>query len=188
VSGESHTPHERRYAGGPDRLRAPQRVALLETARVVSLSVEGLQVASVLDVGTGTGIFAEAFADGSRRVTGIDPDPGLLEVARRLVPGAGFSEATAERLPFADGEFDLVFFGHVLHETDDPVRALAEARRVARGRIVILEWPYRAEEMGPPLAHRLQPARVLELAAAAGLGPVERIELSHMDLYRAALS
>ena len=150
MSGEPHQHHERRYAGGADRLRAPERVALLETARVVSLSVEGLEVASVLDIGTGTGIFAEAFAVGSRRVQGIDPDSALLDVARRLVPGASFSEATAETLPFADGAFDLVFFGHVLHETDDPVRALGEARRVARKRIVILEWPYRPEEMGPP--------------------------------------
>ena len=33
--------------------------------------------------------------------------------------------------------------GHVLHETDDPVAALVEARRAARLRVVVLEWPYR---------------------------------------------
>jgi ubiquinone/menaquinone biosynthesis C-methylase UbiE len=184
VSNGPHPPHERRYAGGADRLRAPQRVALLETARVVSLSVEGLPIESVLDVGTGTGLFAEAFADGSRRVDGIDPEAGLLEVARRLVPAAGFREGTAESVPFPERSFDLVFFGHVLHETDDPVRALTEARRVARRRVVVLEFPYRNDEMGPPLAHRLSPSRVLELAAAAGFSKTERIELDHMDLYR----
>jgi ubiquinone/menaquinone biosynthesis C-methylase UbiE len=159
-------------------------MALLETGRVVSLSVEGHEIARVLDVGTGTGIFAEAFADGIRRVEGIDPDPALLDVARRLVPAAGFTAAAAEALPFADHSFDLVFFGHVLHETDDPVGALTEARRVARKRVVVLEWPYREEEIGPPLAHRLSPSRVLELARAAGFTKSERIELGHMDLYR----
>lgn len=182
----SHTEHshDRRYAGGPDRLRSPERLALLETGRVVSLAVEDLEISSVLDVGTGTGIFAEAFSGGSRRVEGIDPDPVLLDVARRLVPAARFQEAAAEKLPFADGSFDLVFFGHVLHETDDPVGALTEARRVARKRVVVLEWPYRTEEMGPPLAHRLQPSRVLEVSRAAGFTHTERIELAHMDLYR----
>jgi ubiquinone/menaquinone biosynthesis C-methylase UbiE len=157
---------------------------LLETDRVVSLSVEGLEISSVLDVGTGTGVFAEAFVDGSRRVEGIDPDPTLLEVARRLVPAAVFREGSAEKLPFAGESFDLVFFGHVLHETDDPVGALCEARRVARRRVVVLEWPYRQEEMGPPLAHRLQPSRILEVSRAAGFRHTERIELACMDLYR----
>jgi ubiquinone/menaquinone biosynthesis C-methylase UbiE len=159
-------------------------MALLETGRVVSLSVEGREIASVLDVGTGTGVFAEAFSGGSRRVEGVDPDSALLEVARRLVPSARFTEATAESLPFAEKSFDLVFFGHVLHETDHPVRALAQARGVARARVVILEWPYRDQEMGPPLAHRLPPARVLELARSAGFARTERFELAHMDLYR----
>jgi ubiquinone/menaquinone biosynthesis C-methylase UbiE len=186
VSGADHSTHERRYTGGADRLRSPQRVALLETGRVVSLGVEGLEISSVLDVGTGTGIFAEAFADGSRRVEGIDPEPTLLEAARRAVPAAVFREGTAENLPFEKGSFDLVFFGHVLHETDNLVGALSEARRVARLRVVILEWPYRQEEMGPPLAHRLQPSRVLEASRAAGFSHAERIELAHMDLYRLA--
>jgi len=183
VSGEP-APHERRYHGGADRLRAPERVALLETGRIVSLSADAQEIASVLDVGTGTGIFAEAFAAGGRQVEGIDPDAGLLEVARRLVPGASFREGRAEELPYRDRSFDLVFLGHVLHETDDPVRALTEARRVAGKAVVILEWPYREEEMGPPLAHRLPPSRIGELSRAAGFARVEHIEMDHMDLYR----
>jgi ubiquinone/menaquinone biosynthesis C-methylase UbiE len=178
--------HERRFHGGAQRLRAPERVALLETARVVHLSREGLALESVLDVGTGTGVFAEAFARESLRATGVDADRELLVHARHFVPDARFLEAVAENLPFEDRTFDLVFLGHVLHETDDPVRALAEARRVARRRVVVLEWPYKAEEMGPPLEHRLSPARVQELARAAGFDSMERIALAHMDFYRAA--
>ena len=179
--------HERRYHGGAERLRAPERIALLETARVVQLSREGMAIESVLDVGTGTGVFAEAFARESLQTTGIDPDRNLLVKARHFVPEGRFLEAVAESLPFEDRSFDLVFLGHVLHEADDPVLALAEARRVARRRVAILEWPYRAEDRGPPLAHRLSPARVQELALAAGFVSAERITLSHMELFRAAL-
>lgn len=181
-----HGSHERRFHGGAERLRAPERLALLETANVVRLSRDGLRLSSVLDIGTGTGVFAEVFAQESLRVTGIDPNPDLLAVARRFAPQVPFQVAVAESLPFEDRSFDLVFLGHVLHETDDPVRALQEARRVARKRVVILEWPYREEEKGPPLAHRLAPQRVLELAESAGLSSIERIALAHMDLYRAS--
>jgi ubiquinone/menaquinone biosynthesis C-methylase UbiE len=175
--------HERRFHGGADRLRAPGRVALLETPRVVSMCTEGAAIASVLDVGTGTGIFAEAFLSAGLTATGIDPSMELLAHARAHAPRAVFMEAVAEKLPFADCSFDLVFLGHVLHETDDPEAALREARRVSLRRVAVLEWPYRSEGDGPPLAHRLSTERILALSTAAGLQPMRRIELLHMDLY-----
>jgi ubiquinone/menaquinone biosynthesis C-methylase UbiE len=100
------------------------------------------------------------------------------------VPGAQFSEGIAESLPFPDSSFDLVFLGLVLHETDDTLRALTEARRVSRLRVAVVEWPYRVEEHGPPIEHRLEPARVMELARSAGLRSVERLTLSHTELFR----
>jgi ubiquinone/menaquinone biosynthesis C-methylase UbiE len=182
-AGHEHR-HERRYGGGADRLRSPDRVRLLEVPRVVAVSAEGLTVSSVLDVGTGTGLFAEAFAGLGARVTGVDPNTELLARARELVPGAQFREGIAESLPYPDSSFDLVFYGLVLHETDDTLRALSEARRVSRLRVAVVEWPYREEEHGPPLAHRLEPERVIELARSAGFGTVERLTLSHVELFR----
>ena len=184
MSGESAPAHDKRFHGGAERLRAPERLALMEIPRVVELSAEGADILSVLDVGTGAGVFAQAFAERSLKVTGIDPNLELLEMARTAVPAAAFIEATAEVLPFADGSFDLVFLAHVLHETDDPEAALREARRVARARVAILEWPYRREDKGPPLEHRLKPERIAQAAARAGFTAVERIELGHMDFYR----
>ena len=175
--------HERRFHGGAERLRAEARLALMEVPRVVGLCTDGGAWATVLDVGTGTGVFAEAFASAGLKSTGIDPSVELLALARTHAPHSVFVEAVAEKLPFADGSFDLVFLGHVLHETDDPETALGEARRVAAKRVAVLEWPFRAEESGPPLAHRLSPPRVHEIASAAGLASLRRIELAHMDLY-----
>lgn len=178
--------HERRFHGAPDRLRSFERVALLEVERVVALSIEGLAVKSVLDVGTGTGVFAEAFSKLALRVTGIDTNAELLSVARGCVPEGQFREAAAEEIPFEDALFDLVFLGHVLHETDNPLEALKEARRVAQSRVVVLEWPYRQDEHGPPLEHRLRPSVIEDLAGKAGFRKVESIQLAHMDLYRLA--
>jgi ubiquinone/menaquinone biosynthesis C-methylase UbiE len=175
--------HERRFHRKAERLRSSERIALLEVDRVVRSCLEGLPILSVLDVGTGTGVFAEAFAKVGLAVTGIDANGELLAIARRYVPHGEFREAVAEALPFEAGSFDLVFLGHVLHEADDPRQALGEVRRVASRRVSVLEWPYRSEEQGPPLEHRLRPATIEELAREAGYGHIVRGRLTHMDLY-----
>ena len=182
----SHDPktHDRRFHGQPERLRSAERLALLEVERVVALSLEGLEANSALDVGCGTGLFAEAFIKVGLDATGIDANAEMLSIARSQVPAARFLEAPAEKLPFDAGVFDLVFLGHLLHETDEPLAALKEARRVAKGRVVVLEWPNRQEALGPPLAHRLQPEAIEDLARQAGLGRAERLQLRHVDLYR----
>jgi len=181
------TDHERRFHGDADRLRSPERISLLEVDHVVALTTEGLKATRLIDIGTGTGVFAQAFAAIGLSVVGIDANPSLLTLAREFVPGVRFDEAPAEDIPFAGGAFDIAFLGHVLHETDDPVKALMEARRVSTMRVAVLEWPYLQEEHGPPLAHRLEPAVIVEMAKRAGVERVERMKLTHMDLYRMSL-
>ena len=175
--------HERRFHKKAELLRSSERIALLEVDRVVRSCIEGLSIQSMLDVGTGTGVFAEAFAKRGLVVIGIDPNGELLALARRYVPNADFREAAAEALPFEAGSFDLVFLGHILHEADDQRKALSEARRVSRQRVSVLEWPYRREEQGPPLEHRLSPATIEGLAREIGYRQVERSQFMHMDLY-----
>ncbi len=166
-------------------LRSDERLALLEVARVVELTLEGLEtVNSLLDVGTGTGLFAEAFAARVPQVLGIDASASMVQQAQALVPAVQFRVGLMEALPFSEAAFDVVFMGHVLHETDDLPRTLQEARRVARRRVVALEWPYRETPMGPPLAHRLPPATVQQAALDAGFAAVEVLPLQHMVLYR----
>lgn len=179
----NHT-HERRFQGGPDRLRTAERIVLLEVGRVAAISMEDRTIQTMLDVGTGTGVFAEAFAALNVAVTGIDVNAELLAVAQQHVPAAQFKEAAMEQLSFPDRSFDLVFMGLVLHEADDAVAALQEARRVTRQRVAVLEWPYREEPKGPPLAHRLKPETVEGLAAQAGYQTVELTHLQHLELYR----
>ena len=71
-----------------------------------------------MDVGTGTGVFADAFLARGFSVVGIDANGVMLEVARQLVPEAEFKQARAEAIPYDNGEFDLSFLGLLLHETD----------------------------------------------------------------------
>ena len=76
--------NERRFRGKPSSLRSNERLALLEIDRVITLSTEGLRLERILDVGTGTGIFAEAFVVKGLEVVGIDANAVMVEVARRL--------------------------------------------------------------------------------------------------------
>ncbi len=176
--------HEKLYDGGVERLRSPERVARLEVERVVTLSLEGANIKNVLDVGVGSGLFAEAFGQHGLEVAGVDVNPEMIVAAKQYVPKGDFRASTAEALPYPDGSFDLVFLGLLLHESDEPLKVLQETRRVSRQRICILEWPYQEGEFGPPLAHRLDSTKIVEVARQIGITHLESIPLKHLDLYR----
>jgi ubiquinone/menaquinone biosynthesis C-methylase UbiE len=174
---------DRHFHGDLARLRSAERIASLEVERVVALSLDGIVVGTVLDVGTGSGLFAEAFAKQGLEVTGVDDSQEMVAAALSHVPQGHFRQALAEDLPFSEKAFDLVFLGFVLHETNSPVGALQEARRVARHRVVVLEWPYQEEEQGPPQADRLEPKTVSRLAREAGFQACEAKPLSRSVFY-----
>jgi ubiquinone/menaquinone biosynthesis C-methylase UbiE len=175
--------NERVFNRPSESLRDPARMDLLEVERVVDLSTGRLRAESVLDIGTGTAIFAEAFAKRNFHVAGIDIKSAMIEAAKKTVPSGEFKIGGAEKIPFKDGTFDIVFFGLVLHETDDPRQALIEARRVGRKRVVVLEWPYAPDEKGPPLEHKLKPGDINRFAEQAGLGKPETIALRRLVIY-----
>jgi len=178
--------HERRFNREIERLRDPERIARLEVERVVNLVLENLTgVQSVLDVGTGSGLFAEQFAAKRLQVTGLDANLDMLPVAQQYVPSGSFQEGIAEKIPFPDASFDLVFMGLLLHETDDILAALSEAHRVARKRLAILEWPDEEQTYGPPLEHRLSFEKITSLAKQAGFKEVKHLRLENLSLYLA---
>jgi ubiquinone/menaquinone biosynthesis C-methylase UbiE len=167
-----------------ERLRSPERLERLEVERVVDLTLEGELLRSVLDIGTGTGIFAEAFTQHGLSVTGIDVNPEMLDAARTFLPGGDFRQAAAEYLPFPDESFDLSFLGLVLHETDDLLKALQETYRVSKKQAVVLEWPYEQQDFGPGIEERLRPEYMETLSKQAGFERIEMIPLKALVLYR----
>jgi ubiquinone/menaquinone biosynthesis C-methylase UbiE len=92
----------------------------------------------LLDIGSGTGIHLEWFRDLGLQVTGLDASPYMLEQARsRLREGADLHLGWAEHLPFEDNEFDLSTLINTLEFVKDPHKALEEAFRVTRRRVVL---------------------------------------------------
>ena len=176
--------NERTYNQNPDKLRAKERLERLQPDRVVELCLNDQSIKSVLDIGTGSGLFAEEFYKRDLKVTGVDINPDMLKAAKTNVPEGDFRLAGAEELPFDDKSFDLVFMGMVFHEVDNHLKVLQEAKRTAKKAIVILEWHYREEEIGPPLNHRLKEELVIELAEKTGLVKTEIVSLGSMVLYK----
>ena len=98
----------------------------------------------VLDVATGTGMVArELVRQKGCAVVGVDQSVEMLAEARARANGSiELVEASAETLPFADGEFDALTFTYLLRYVDDPGRTLRELARVVRpgGSIASLEF------------------------------------------------
>lgn len=96
----------------------------------------------MLDVACGTGVVSRAAADlvgpeGS--VTGVDLNPAMLTVARRVAPEVDRPQGDVAALPFGADAFDVVTCQAAVFFFPDPTGALREMGRVTRpgGRVVV---------------------------------------------------
>ncbi len=105
----------------------------------------------VLDIATGPGYIAEAFASAAREVVGVDLTDAMLAIAKertqqRGVYNISFRAADAQNLPFESGAFDVVVCRLALHHLEQPLRVLREMARVCRaGGTVLVEDIYASE-------------------------------------------
>lgn len=92
----------------------------------------------VLEVGCGTGLFLQWFAERGHQVTGLDPSSPMLEIARKRLPEkVDLYRGFAEDLPYEDNAFDTVALITTLEFVDNPSKALQEAFRVARRHVLV---------------------------------------------------
>lgn len=110
-----------------------------QTIRELQLSGSSV----VLDVGCGTGFATEALREKAGFVHGLDQSKHQL---KRAVSKLGEKEnvqfyfGDAERLPFADDVFDVVWSSGSIEYWPDPVKTLRELRRVTEpgGQVVVV--------------------------------------------------
>jgi SAM-dependent methyltransferase len=99
----------------------PQDVALAE--------VLALRPRRVLDVGCGSGEFAERLAHEGIDVVAVDQSERMVELARGR--GLDAHAADVQDLPFDDGAFDVAVANFMLYHVPDVHRGLAQLARVA---------------------------------------------------------
>jgi ubiquinone/menaquinone biosynthesis C-methylase UbiE len=92
----------------------------------------------VLEVGCGTGSHLEIFLRKGLTAIGIDISPFMLRVARqKLGEKVLLCLSDAENLPFKNKSFDCVALITTLEFIPDPERAVREALRVSRGKVLL---------------------------------------------------
>jgi ubiquinone/menaquinone biosynthesis C-methylase UbiE len=96
----------------------------------------------ILDLGCGTGFFLAELDALHPGAVGLDISHDMLRVSERYVPGARLVTADAEKLPFREQSFDVVFCKGSLHHVRDHVGFLTNCRRALRpGGVLIMSEP-----------------------------------------------
>jgi ubiquinone/menaquinone biosynthesis C-methylase UbiE len=85
----------------------------------------------MLDICCGPGMLSQAAAKRGAHATGLD-FPGVVALARKLVPAAEFISGDALDLPFPDNSFDAVVCGYGIMHVPDPEKGMREMLRVLR--------------------------------------------------------
>ncbi len=99
----------------------------------------------VLDVACGTGVLSReivATVGPAGLVAGIDPDAGMLAVARRSASSVAWQSGSADALPYPDASFDAVVSQFGMMFFPDRIKAAIEMWRVLRpgGKLAVAVW------------------------------------------------
>ena len=105
--------------------------------QVFRSEIAALKPASLCDVGCGAGALLTHARSLGIAAAGVEPD--AAKVADANAQGLDIRAGAAEALPFPDAAFDIVTFENSLHHATEIGRALAEAMRVARRAVVIVD-------------------------------------------------
>ncbi len=152
-------------------------------AALVDLAGE-LPVRDLVDVGTGTGRVLEVLAPLVDRGLGVDSSREMLALARARLEEAGIKNCYVRQgdmyqLPLPPDSADLVTIHQVLHYSERPAAAVAEAARVLRpgGRLAVVDFaPHELEYLREEHSHRrlgFADGEVEGWLRAAGLKPAE---------------
>ena len=101
--------------------------------RIVSSLIEPDD--TVLECACGTGLLSAVIAPKCRQLTATDFSEKMLKKAEkncRSFRNITYAQADITALSFADGSFDKVVAGNVIHLLDNPVTALRELNRVCK--------------------------------------------------------
>ena len=114
----------------------------------------------LVDLGCGTGYWLDGYAREAAEVIGVEPDPTLVELARRRAGRARVVHGSAEHLPLDDSSVDVVHARFAYFFPPGCDAGLAEVLRVLRpdGRLVVVDNDHRNGQFATLLARSLPAA------------------------------
>lgn len=169
------------------KLDNPRRREMLPVNQV--LNEIGLKAAdNFADIGCGIGYFsipAAAVIGEKGMVYALDVEPEMIEELDKKIEENSLSNI--ETLITEEYDFKLeeksisyAFMCTVLHEIEDKVRFINEAKRILTdgGKIAIIEWIKSESDWGPPISHRLDSSEVKQALLNCGFRDALSVELN----------
>jgi len=168
-----------------DRLNNPKRLEILDLQKVIShFKLEG--DITLVDIGTGAGIFTEAFLKLllGARCYALDIRNEAVEWIRnnreayktgRLIPRL----MEESRIPLEDNIADFLFMITLHHELEEPVELMKECKRILKpgGKLLAADW--RKDDMdtgGAPNHHRIEPELAMSHLETAGFAGIDMFD------------
>lgn len=147
------------------------------------------------DLGSGQGYFALKAAEivgAQGSIKAVDIASERLMVLEQLAKERGVAEqiqtfaAQGESVPLPDKDVDVVLISNVLHELNDPLSYLRDAKRILKndGEIWVIEWQKKETPMGPSLNERRSQEEWTAMLEQAGFEDiwVQILEPAHILL------
>jgi SAM-dependent methyltransferase len=134
---------------------------------------------AVLDLGCGPGTLAVPFAEAGMRVTGVDPEPAMLEAARKTGVPLTLLEGSSFAMPRGIGPFRLVTMGRSFHWIDRAATLAMLDGLVSPGGAVAL-----FDDQYPNTAENLWHRKLEEVGRRYGRGEEAHIKQRDSDAYR----
>jgi ubiquinone/menaquinone biosynthesis C-methylase UbiE len=158
-----------------DILNDPKRLEILNLKAVINHFNLQKDI-TLVDIGTGTGLFAEAFLkllpeakcyalDIMQEVIDWIKDNRETYKAGRLIAQLMYES----RIPLEDNIADFLFMITLHHELEKPVELMKECSRILKpkGKLLIADWTKDALD-GPPRHHRIEPLLAISHLELAG--------------------
>ena len=139
----------------------------------------------LLDIGPGKGFYTRYFLRRGFQVSCLDIDPSLRASFEALGCEFRVADARAEKLPYEDETFDVVWCSHVIEHLPNPLHFLEELRRSVKiGGFVILRTPdvrrVKFDFWTDPT--HLHPFTLVSLTKLVTLANLETVWASNCDL------
>ena len=139
---------------------------------------------TVLDVGVGSGRFAEVAADAGAKVVGIDLSSAVTAAHANLQERVLLAQADLFDAPFSGGAFDIVYSIGVLHHTPDTRSATGAIAGLVKPGGILAIWVYppsptnRFSDLYRRVTTRMAPDRLYRLSRLiARLHPLRRVPI-----------
>ena len=111
----------------------------------IASELEKEEYEELLDCGCGTGPMISLLyeKDSSKKYTGIDITPRMIEVAKnKNLEGVNWVVGDCENLPFEENSFDAIICSNSFHHYPNPEKFFESAKRVLRpgGRLILQDY------------------------------------------------